>query len=889
MIANMTRPLTTENRMLRATGGDQITLPRWTAITATNRNPTMGERLVSQGNINKAGDIGITPDQAVQEAESDAMARQEAAQLSRQLDFAEGTERDDLLDRIDTLMTQRKIRVDTRTKEAVAGGKMQTAVNLAEKYADLGLKFDRPMTEDEARLLADDRKAEIIRNALISMTPGGVGQTIGMFGAGLAAMAVDPLEVASTFIPVAGQATKAAAVLRFGRVGGRVAVGVTEGAVGSALTEPVYMGLSWSQQLDYTMGDALFNVGLGGVLGGGIGGVAGVLSRRVPDAPVAADQPRGDAVEPGVTPAPAEADVVRPAQVRTEAVDPPPAITPERAAEIAETRALAAEQRPAAHAALRQFVTDQEVNVAPVMPVARQPTAPKGVRANLTILYNDDLATIGVDAQTFQFKSGGDDSGVTDRLRGVATWDSERAGVALIYEYADGRRFIVDGHQRLALAKRLAAEGQQIDFPVRVLREADGVTIAQARARAAIKNIAEGTGTPLDAAKVLRDLGGDAAALNLPPNSSLVRQGEGLSRLDDRAFGMVVNEKASETHGALVGRLIDDPELHADILALVTRLKPKNAFEAEGIIRQAREAGATRETQASLFGDEVVTQSLFLERARILDQSVKRLREDRATFNVLLDRSERITGAGNTLDPAANAKRLQESGELMQYVQRQANMKGPISDALKSAAEQYKRTGKPGPAVTDFIAAVRAGIERGDLDGDAGRAGRGDVEPVAPPPSDVEGPSLFALTPDAPQSQAAEIAARAQQSKMRRLDQARVESDDGGLFGGAQNDMFAPRPKPADQAAALATHARDSDPLADYATANALDATPDRPFEQWIAEDLADREAMISQIDMASMSDEARADMELARQVDARAASYAEVAQAAATCVARLS
>jgi hypothetical protein len=38
--------------------------------------------------------------------------------------------------------------------------------------------------------------------------------------------------------------------------------------------------------------------------------------------------------------------------------------------------------------------------------------------------------------------------------------------------------------------------------------------------------------------------------------------------------------------------------------------------------------------------------------------------------------------------------------------------------------------------------------------------------------------------------QRAEVAARAQQSKIRRLDQARVEDDAGGLFGGTQNDMF---------------------------------------------------------------------------------------------------
>jgi hypothetical protein len=463
-------------------------------------------------------------------------------------------------------------------------------------------------------------------------------------------------------------------------------------------------------------------------------------------------------------------------------------------------------------------VTPEPTPLAPD-PITAGPIEPPASGAKLTVLGNDDLSSIGVDAETFQFKAGGDDAGVTDRLRGITTWEPDRSGVALVYEYADGSRVIVDGHQRLGLAKRLAAEGKPVEFAVRILREVDGVTVPQARARAALKNIGEGSGTPLDAAKVLRDLGVSADSLNLPPQSALVRQGEGISRLSDDAFGMVVNGNGTEAHGALVGRIIDDKALHADILRLVTRLKPKNAFEAESIVRQAKESGATIETQADLFGDTMVAQSLFLERARVLDLAVKRLKEDRATFNVLMERSGTITGAGNTLDAGANAKRFIESGELMQYVQRQANMKGPISEALTAAARTFKSGRKVGPAVDEFTEAVRSAISRGDLDGGAGRLGRG-ADELAAPPQTAEPVNLFDQpslldqpdTTSAPkadtapaqarmtgtdlvqtgvaQSQRAEIDARAQQSRMGRLDQTRVEDDGGGLFGGGQSDMF---------------------------------------------------------------------------------------------------
>jgi hypothetical protein len=136
------------------------------------------------------------------------------------------------------------------------------------------------MTNEQARILADNKRAEIIRNALIEKSPQGLGAGLLKFGAGLAAMATDPLEVATTFIPVAGPALKARAVSRLGQVGGRVAIGATEGAVGQALVEPIYYGLSKQQQLDYTMADALTNVGFGLLFGGGVGAVAGVLGRR---------------------------------------------------------------------------------------------------------------------------------------------------------------------------------------------------------------------------------------------------------------------------------------------------------------------------------------------------------------------------------------------------------------------------------------------------------------------------------------------------------------------------------------------------------------------------------------------------------------------------------
>lgn len=350
-------------------------------------------------------------------------------------------------------------------------------------------------------------------------------------------------------------------------------------------------------------------------------------------------------------------------------------------------------------------------------------------RASLTVLRNADLDRIGVDANLMQFKSGGDDFGVTERLRGVSEWQTERAGVSLIYEFEDGKQIIADGHQRLGLARRLASEGKEVELPAITLRAVDGITPEMARARAAFKNIAEGTGTAQDAAKVLRDMGVTPAEMGLPPKSALVRDAEGLVNLDNDVFGMVINDVLSEQNGAIIGRLVQDVRLQPSIANLLVRLKPANAVEADSIVRQALDAGSTREIQTSLFGEEEIAESLYLERARVLDRGLKMLRRNIDTFRTLTERGDDITGAGNVLDQGANASRLDVERTLQQYIAAQANRKGVIGDALTTAAKTAKDTGRYSDAARQFVESISGAAQRGEIDGRAVSRSGIDVEP----------------------------------------------------------------------------------------------------------------------------------------------------------------
>ncbi len=404
-------------------------------------------------------------------------------------------------------------------------------------------------------------------------------------------------------------------------------------------------------------------------------------------------------------------------------------------------------------------------------------------------LSNDETLAIGTDADAFQYKGGGDAQGVTDRLQGVTSFDPERAGRAIVYEKADGSRVIADGHQRLGLAKRAAEAGQSDvgGMAATVYREADGYSAADVRVIAALKNIAEGSGTALDAARILRDSGQSLDGLNLPPKSALVRDAEGLRRLSDGAFGMVANGVATEQHGAIVGREVADQDAHASILKLLGRLNPRNAEQAAIIARDAAADTAKSET-ADLFGSQKDTDTLYLERARVLDSAVKGLKKDKATFSRLVQEGDKIEGAGNKLDADANTRRVEDDAKVLEYLQRQANTKGPISDALSKAARDLKAGRSLSQVAKQFVGDVQGALSADGQPGDTGGRGseatgprpeaeggtpEGEVTPAPKPDTD-----LFGEKPVTDKERA-----EAQMSKPKRGGDAPPPGGRGDLFG----------------------------------------------------------------------------------------------------------
>lgn len=344
---------------------------------------------------------------------------------------------------------------------------------------------------------------------------------------------------------------------------------------------------------------------------------------------------------------------------------------------------------------------------------------------------------IGTDAALMQYKSGGDQFGVTDRLAGIDRWNPMMAGRIMVWEALDGTRIVADGHQRLGLARRIAAKdpSQDVVLDALTLREADGVSGADARSFAALKNIAEGTGSAVDAAKVLRDLGPDALAY-LPPRSALVRDARALARLSDDAFGAVYNEVLPPDFAAVIGELLPNaPDAHGAMVDLLVKLDPANRGQAESLVRQGIAAGFAKETQDELFGAREMTHSLFLEKAKVLERGLARLKKLRGVFQVAAREADTLEGAGSTIARDQAAREAADNGQAIEILSRLAFRQGPVADALDRAARALGSGGRLADAVDQFVADVRgidlptalrgAGADAGDglVPDGAGRGG----------------------------------------------------------------------------------------------------------------------------------------------------------------------
>lgn len=153
------------------------------------------------------------------------------------------------------------------------------------------LTFSEPVTERVARDLQQHHLAQQTRENIIARRQGGIGTgAAARLAVGFGAAILDPLNIASVFIPFAGEARIAAmlgdaAVGAVGRAGVRAIEGAGQGVMGALAVEPLNAFLTVRDRDDYTMGSFVTNIAFGAALGAGLhSGIGAVADRRaLPD------------------------------------------------------------------------------------------------------------------------------------------------------------------------------------------------------------------------------------------------------------------------------------------------------------------------------------------------------------------------------------------------------------------------------------------------------------------------------------------------------------------------------------------------------------------------------------------------------------------------------
>ena len=299
------------------------------------------------------------------------------------------------------------------------------------------------------------------------------------------------------------------------------------------------------------------------------------------------------------------------------------------------------------------------------------------------------VSDLRTDPERFQYKVNVGAKGTNSELHNVTKWNENLAGVQLAWhDPQDGKSYIINGHHRHELATRLGVES----VPVRHIEASNA---AEARYIGAVANIAEGRGTAIDAAKLLRDnnvtpekLAADGVSLK----GKVAADGAALSRLPEALWGKVYRGEVSTARGVAIGASgLQDHEmqlLHETVAKHESKGKKLSDGEVSELAAHVKSAGETTQTTSNLFGDEEVKHNLFIEKAQLSSYLKQKLGQDKKLFGFVSkgNRAEKLAEGGNTINVSESQKIADQSAKMEEIVNRLAHRSGPVADALHSGA-----------------------------------------------------------------------------------------------------------------------------------------------------------------------------------------------------------
>jgi hypothetical protein len=294
---------------------------------------------------------------------------------------------------------------------------------------------------------------------------------------------------------------------------------------------------------------------------------------------------------------------------------------------------------------------------------------------------------VEVDAERFQYKIGASASGEVGSLSGVEKWDPNLAGVISVWQDPeDGKTYVINGHNRLALAKRLGAD----DVTVRYL---DAKDAQEARAIGAMQNIAEGAGKETDAAKFFRDTGitsmEQVKAKGLPLNSGKAERGLALAQLPEEMFQDVIQGNLRVRRAAVIGGSGLDQDKQREVYKV---LKQRPSMTDETLSEYVEHLAVSQrqtQTEINLFGSSTKSVDTGLARAELSNGLKKSLSREARLLGAVSKNSQAVDllekRGGNVINVAQSQQQAQEASSVLR-VFNQLKSSGATGAALDQAA-----------------------------------------------------------------------------------------------------------------------------------------------------------------------------------------------------------
>ncbi len=302
--------------------------------------------------------------------------------------------------------------------------------------------------------------------------------------------------------------------------------------------------------------------------------------------------------------------------------------------------------------------------------------------------------------QVFQYKGGVNEAGeqIGNSLEGVERWDPNAENIIQVWRDANGEIgqpgavYVVNGHNRLAAAKRMGIPSMRVEY-------LDSPTAGEARLQGAISNVSDGKGTVFDAAKLAREYGitdqAQLKALGKPGASGFWKEGIALGRVPEDVFTAAVNEQIPLRRAVIIGDSGVDEETMRSAYRYLVQQGPDNV--KEGTLRemlamagQSPSASSSDGVQGTILDGTEWEQSFnegLLAKADLASSVRLMLSKEKKLFGTVGRQSGQIERVGQ-VDAGAAKEISGEAGRALAIFDELKYQTGPVSDLLNEGTQR---------------------------------------------------------------------------------------------------------------------------------------------------------------------------------------------------------